>query len=61
MIKPKTINFLLTFVICFLGITLIRYIFSPVGMWEFYIVIFRAIMSLFNVYIIGVFNIIKEE
>jgi hypothetical protein len=58
--KVKTANFILTFIIEFLGITLMRYIFFPEGMWEPFIIIFRVFVSLLWVYVFGVFNIIEE-
>jgi len=58
--KIETANFILTFIIEFLGITLMRYIFFPEGMWEPFIIVFRVVMSLLWVYVFGAFNVIKK-
>jgi hypothetical protein len=59
-VKVETANFILTVIIDFLGITLMRYIFFPEGMWEPFIIVFRIFLALFSVYLVGAINIIKK-
>lgn len=56
----QTANFLLSVLIEFLGITLMRFIFFPEGMWEPYIVVFRLVVSILYPTIFGSFKIIQE-
>jgi len=58
--KIQTANFLLTVLIEFLGITLMRFIFFPEGMWEPFIVVFRLVLSILSTTIFGSFKIIQK-
>lgn len=58
--KIETANFILSFIMEFLGITLMRYIFFPEGMWEPSIIVFRIFFSLSIIYFFGAFNVIKK-